>query len=413
LNLLDRVFGYEIEVNRTWSKKDYKLYFQNTLGLSVESIEDVKKYVQYFLDNEVEGTTLIKYGVEGYKKWSEINKFWLLPKDISEVDKRFSNLNYNYEERILFELFGNKMERMENSNREVIRVVRLEDFVMSITEGKKRVGKKRLGKWGSLRLINENKSWLEINNISSNNVVMESNPLIYNNDFGEIDREVENKFYSLLKDYKEKYGEKDEFEVKGNYEIDYWDNKQLFNGFIFLKKMEIVFGKDKIGGMDFYNFIKTTLFGFNQLGGKYHAKIFGEYGREYWKKKFMRLIFQKNHLNSYLDRFGGYDKNLGDLVFGEEVWKLINSIRQMNLIKDEYGDYFKFVEKDKHKIMSKVLGLIEVDVMNFLKSRLNQNDIPLVGIFDGLVVKEKDYWRIRFEANSILKNEVGYMFEMR
>ena len=114
-----------------------------------------------------------------------------------------------------------------------------------------------------------------------------------------------------------------------------------------------------------------------------------------------------------MDRFGGYDKNLGDLVFGEEVWKLINSIRQMNLIKDEYGDYFKFVEKDKHKIMSKVLGLIEVDVMNFLKSRLNQNGIPLVGIFDGLVIKEKDYWRIRFEANSILKNEVGYMFEMR
>lgn len=406
-------FGYEIEVNRTWSKKDYKLYFQNTLGLSVESIEDVKKYVQYFLDNEVEGTTLIRYGVEGYKKWSEINKFWLLPKDISEVDKRFSNLNYNYEERILFELFGNKMERMENSNREVIRVVRLEDFVMSITEGKKRVGKKRLGKWGSLRLINENKSWLESNNISLNNVVMESNPLIYNNYFGEIDREVENKFYSLLKDYKERYGEKDEFEVKGNYEIDYWDNKQLFNSFIFLKKMEIVFGKDKIGGIDFYNFIKTTLFGFNQLGGKYHAKIFGEYGREYWKKKFMRLIFQKNHLNNYLDRFGGYDKNLGDLVFGEEVWKLINSIRQMNLIKDEYGDYFKFVEKDKHKIMSKVLGLIEVDVMNFLKSRLNQNGIPVVGIFDGLVIKEKDYWRIRFEANSILKNEVGYMFEMR
>ena len=177
--------------------------------------------------------------------------------------------------------------------------------------------------------------------------------------------------------------------------------------------MEIVFGKDKIGGIDFYNFIKTTLFGFNQLGGKYHAKIFGEYEREYWKKKFMRLIFQKNHLNNYLDRFGGYDKNLGDLVFGEEVWKLINSIRQMNLIKDEYGDYFKFVEKDKHKIMSKVLGLIEVDVMNFLKSRLNQNGIPLVGIFDGLVIKEKDYWRIRFEANSILKNEVGYMFEMR
>ena len=51
--------------------------------------------------------------------------------------------------------------------------------------------------------------------------------------------------------------------------------------------------------------------------------------------------------------------------------------------------------------------------MNFLKSRLNQNGIPLVGIFDGLVIKEKDYWRIRFEANSILKNEVGYMFEMR
>ena len=57
--------------------------------------------------------------------------------------------------------------------------------------------------------------------------------------------------------------------------------------------------------------------------------------------------------------------------------------------------------------------MIEVDVMNYLKNRLYENDREVIGIFDGLLMKKSDYWNMRFECNGILKNEVGYMFEMK
>ena len=160
--------------------------------------------------------------------------------------------------------------------------------------------------------------------------------------------------------------------------------------------------------------MRSSLFGFDdkKQKGKYFEERFGDYGRNYWKSKFMRFLLQPNHYNHYLDNFGSYG-NLGEKVFGDMVWKFITSIKEMRLVRDEYGDGFKYDDKDSHKIMSKVLCLIEVDVMNYLKNRLIELDYDMVGIFDGLLIKEKDYWRIRFEANSILKNEVGYMFEMK
>ena len=202
--------------------------------------------------------------------------------------------------------------------------------------------------------------------------------------------------------------------VSGDFKLDYWESENDFSSLEFLEKVSVVYKKGRIGGIDFYDFVRSSLFGFDdkKQKGKYFDERFGDYGRNYWKSKFMRFLLQPNHYNHYLDNFGSYG-NLGEKIFGDMVWKFITSIKEMRLVRDEYGDGFKYDDKDSHKIMSKVLCLIEVDVMNYLKNRLIELDYDMVGIFDGLLIKEKDYWRMRFEANSILKNEVGYMFEMK
>ena len=129
----------------------------------------------------------------------------------------------------------------------------------------------------------------------------------------------------------------------------------------------------------------------------------------------MKMLFSSNRLEKYLRNFGGYE-NVGESVFGKELWKFVRLMKEMDIISDEYGDKVNLYNRElgkQHKVVSKVLGLIEVDVMNYLKNRLYENDREVIGIFDGLLMKKSDYWNMRFECNGILKNEVGYMFEMK
>jgi hypothetical protein len=232
----------------------------------------------------------------------------------------------------------------------------------------------------------------------------------------EVDYEgSKNELLRVYGNYKEKYGKRVKYEIKNDIIVDGFSSKEEFSGMEFLSKMELVFKKGDIGGLDFYDFKRISLFGFNKGGGVYNKEIYGDYGRGFWKVNVMKMLFSSNRLEKYLRNFGGYE-NVGESVFGKELWKFVRLMKEMDIISDEYGDKVNLYNRElgkQHKVVSKVLGLIEVDVMNYLKNRLYENDREVIGIFDGLLMKKSDYWNMRFECNGILKNEVGYMFEMK
>ena len=75
--------------------------------------------------------------------------------------------------------------------------------------------------------------------------------------------------------------------------------------------------------------------------------------------------------------------------------------------------------KDNYKNISKILSVIETDIMNYLVRRVFKSDGGLLGgefyvnIFDGFLVKKSNFNRIKLELNMVLKREVGYMFYMK
>lgn len=410
-----------------------------TFVLSNIKMNDI---VEYFLSNEEEGVKLIQNGFWNYLHLSRASKVGLLFEGNNngvEIDTLNDWLKWdknssanrdgsivNYEKKILFNLFGTRVKEDWQGNNTIIDVYRMEDFKMEIRGGLKRVGKKELSMVGERRFIfacrrlfkkySKSVEFCERegvwNSMDCPVFGMSSNPELWNAEVF-----VEGFRYDLRKlrdKYLKEFGIDASFFIADDFKLDYWESENDFNSWEFLERISVVYKKGRIGGMDFYDFVRSSLFGFddNKQKGKYFNERFGDYGRNYWKSKFMRFLLQPNHYNHYLDNFGGYE-NLGGKIFGEMVWKFITSIKEMRLVRDEYGDGFKYEDKDSHKVMSKVLCLIEVDVMNYLKNRLIEMDYDMVGIFDGLLIKEKDYWRMRFEANSILKNEVGYMFEMK
>jgi hypothetical protein len=407
-----------------WGKKD-----NETFVLSNIKMNDV---VEYFLMNEEEGKKLIRMGFKDYLDDSNRLKCGLLFDMVNNKENVLNDIagSYNikdYERKVLFNLFGTRVKEDWQGKSTIIDVYKREDFIMEIKGGLKREGKKELSMAGERRFIFACRRLFKKYSRSIEILDREGDGRWFSmKEFFFMDRRlrpdvvdarhsVEGLIYDmkrLREKYKKEYRIDASYFVSGDFEVDYWESENDFNSMEFLERISVVYKKGRIGGIDFYDFVRSSLFGFNKLGGKYFDDRFGDYGRNYWKSKFMRFLLQPNHYNHYLDNFGGYE-NLGEKIFGEMVWKFITSIKEMRLVRDEYGDGFKYEDKDSHKVMSKVLCLIEVDVMNYLKNRLIEMDYDMVGIFDGLLIKEKDYWRMRFEANSILKNEVGYMFEMK
>ena len=398
--------------------------------------------VEYFLSNEEEGIKLIQNGFwhylhlsraskvgllyDGNNNWIEIDNLndWLKWDNNSSGNRDGSIVNY--EKKVLFNLFGTRVKEDWQGNTTILDVYRKEDFKMEIKGGLKREGKKELSMVGERRFIFACRRLFK--KYSKSLELCEREGVWYSRDFPKLGMSSNPELYyaevfiegfrsdlrKLRDKYLKEFGIDASYMVSGDFKLDYWESENDFSSLEFLEKVSVVYKKGRIGGIDFYDFVRSSLFGFDdkKQKGKYFDERFGDYGRNYWKSKFMRFLLQPNHYNHYLDNFGSYG-NLGEKIFGDMVWKFITSIKEMRLVRDEYGDGFKYDDKDSHKIMSKVLCLIEVDVMNYLKNRLIELDYDMVGIFDGLLIKEKDYWRMRFEANSILKNEVGYMFEMK
>ena len=232
--------------------------------------------------------------------------------------------------------------------------------------------------------------------------------------------------YSLLlkklgKDYSIKIDNK--VEVDFSEDIDFYVDD-------FLDKMKgIVFGGNE--SIDFYNYLKVMFsWGYKDssvdglykdLNGvyidyDYDLKDWGNkkiFNRNFYKMLVMRVLFSKNYLVNSIKNLKN-DK-IGNSIFSDKGYELIWRIKNNVMEKNEYGDILKNNDKiEGYKNLSKILGVIEVDLIEYLiRNYFRKNNKEYIRIFDGFMIKEKDYWENRFYLNMILKNDVGYMFDIR
>jgi len=200
----------------------------------------------------------------------------------------------------------------------------------------------------------------------------------------------------------------------------------LLDGIDFIEKYkEICF--NKIGGnFDFYNYLRIR-FGWNKNKGWVGFKKDGEvmvdyesgegwrdrevYDRDFYKGLLMRLMFSKKYLSDSLD--DGIIGNINENIFGKNLNEIFYWLKGEVIEIDYNGDKLKKEDIiDPYKNISKILGVIEVDVIEYLVDRYFNKGFYLK-IFDGVMIKKSDYWKYRVDVNMILKNEVGYMFSMK
>jgi hypothetical protein len=403
----------------------YKEGFDGYLVGKLNSVKDIEEMI----DDIYENGRLVDFKnmFKGNIKWSnyDLKVHDLLMGKSDVVESRDEVVNVV--NRMLFgERLSWDIDDDSQSWYRSIKFIRYVDFILGIDKGVYNVRGKKLNERDEIRFVIENRElYNEINDKWNIYVdgLKEKDDEWYDlhGFFGNINEyEVDyegskNELLNVYWNYKEKYGKRVKYEIKNDIIVDGFSSKEEFSGMEFLSKMELVFKKGDIGGLDFYDFKRISLFGFNKGGGVYNKEIYGDYGRGFWKVNVMKMLFSSNRLEKYLRNFGGYE-NVGESVFGKELWKFVRLMKEMDIISDEYGDKVNLYNRElgkQHKVVSKVLGLIEVDVMNYLKNRLYENDREVIGIFDGLLMKKSDYWNMRFECNGILKNEVGYMFEMK
>lgn len=233
---------------------------------------------------------------------------------------------------------------------------------------------------------------------------------IYNNNFDE-----------LL----DKFGVDEYIIVNKEVKVDLSEDSDLYIDEFIEKYKGVVFGGNN--KIDFYNYLKVYFsWGYNdgyliedgvrvKKGIDNKLKDWGDrkvFNRDFYKMLIMRILFSKSYLVNSIKNFRG-DK-ISESIFGsgyELIWRMKN----YDIEKNEYGDFISVNDRiEGYKNISKILSVIEVDVIEYLVNnyfkKLNREYIR---IFDGFMVKEKDYWVNRFYLNMILKNDVGYMFDIR
>lgn len=108
--------------------------------------------------------------------------------------------------------------------------------------------------------------------------------------------------------------------------------------------------------------------------------------------------------------------NLMNEIFGDNLSDLLKWLKGYSISVDYLGrkrSYIGNYDKDEsYKNISKILGLIEVDVIEYLEKRFLKDEF-YIKIFDGFMIQKRDYMDFRLKMNMILKSEVGYMFELR
>jgi predicted GNAT superfamily acetyltransferase len=141
------------------------------------------------------------------------------------------------------------------------------------------------------------------------------------------------------------------------------------------------------------------------------------YDRNFYKVLIMRILFTQNYIIEGL-KMNEVDDIVNE-IFGKEGKYFIEKIKDMFFKYDEFGkrkSYNNNEYLERYKNVSKILSVIEVDVMNYLIKRVFNgicNREFYVNIFDGFLIKKKNYEVLKCEVNMILRNEVGYMFYMK
>ena len=224
-------------------------------------------------------------------------------------------------------------------------------------------------------------------------------------DFKYVDEFDKDELDEFIQSYKEKYGKEDYLEgniegIKdsrgGNHYQNYGSN-QLY------RWRDLVFGKGEFG-LDFYSWCGLN----NGWISDYNRKL---YNRDYYKELIMRLLFMQRQYNSY------YDIEEIKRIFGD-LWYLIEDLKQISISSDGSGKKFDYelMSKNNHKYVSLILGYIEVDVMNLIKSFIDgvmDDDIGYIQIHDGLLVRKKDCKKLKFNINNLLRKDIGYMFSLK
>ena len=219
----------------------------------------------------------------------------------------------------------------------------------------------------------------------------------------------------LIKDY----GVIKKIKLKEDVEIDMsLDDRLGFDGFID-KYKNSVFNNYKV---DFYNYVKFIINYNSRLRNKGKSGLSDKniYDRNFYKVLIMRILFTQNYIIDGM-KMNDVDRDVVNELFGIEGKYFIEKIKGFLFKNDEFGNRKKYNNdeyKESYKNISKVLSVIEGDVMNYLIKRVFSNvgivkNEFYVNIFDGFLIKKKNYELLKCELNMILRNEVGYMFYMK
>lgn len=241
----------------------------------------------------------------------------------------------------------------------------------------------------------------------------------------EYDNLLKEKFNYDIEEYYKKYGRKFKLELDEDIIVDYSKNKVLDGEDFRFRYKELCF--NKLGkNIDFYNFLKLNFSDFGRynkrkLKSNINEFVVGNnivdmsnnkvYNRNFYKQLLMRLMFSKKFL---VDKIELKERgNLMELVFGKNLSEIIYWLKGFDFNVDFNGNKIKRKNiDDRYKNISKILGVIEVDVVEYLEKRYLEDKF-YVKIFDGFMVKKSDSMKFRINMNMILKSEVGYMFELR
>ena len=159
------------------------------------------------------------------------------------------------------------------------------------------------------------------------------------------------------------YGVIKKIKLKDDVEIDLSIEDRIgFDGFI-EKYRNSVLSNYKV---DFYNYVK-----FMVDYGKKEKDEENIYDRNFYKVLIMRILFTQNYIIEGL-KMNEVDDIVNE-IFGKEGKYFIEKIKDMFFKYDEFGkrkSYNNNEYLERYKNVSKILSVIEVDVMNYLIKRV-------------------------------------------
>lgn len=382
--MVDGKFIFGIDWKNEWNYDDYKVIIGELKNkVNKEGSEGgINKWL-------VENEELIKIQEKDYKSIIESGKYYYFDENISKKEeysiKKYLDKYEDVEFRRLKNLIGDNIlyqfNLEEDINKLEIKIGEIEDLNI---------------------LEYDIKSVLDFNWVVGN----------YEINWNKIKDEFRSRY---INGYKIKNKKKEYISLKNNVEFDS-SNSKVVDGYEFVRKnKDFIVGDDS----DYYNYLKFR-YGFgvykfieslNEYGNVNEWNDNKIFNRDFYKMLVLRLLFSETYLSNSLKN--NIYNDLMENIFGSDFKEYIEVIKNYDFKKDVFGNNVKVDFKNRYKNLNKILGVIEVDVINYLENRYFIDEDFYVKIFDGIMIKKKNFNRNRIEVNYILKNEIGYMFEMK